>query len=91
MFLCYQLPEVVHKTTEGPLNSTKFGIATLECFATGFSLWYHRVSTGACGRVIGTQEREVPCITIGLCNKKCYKRETLLISAAGGVGQCLTP
>jgi hypothetical protein len=91
MFLCYQLPDVAHKTTEAQQTATKFGKATLERFATGFSLSYHRVSTGACGRVIGTQQREVPCITIGLCNKKCYNCETLLINGAGGGEQCLTP
>ncbi len=91
MLLCYQLPDVVVKTTEAPLKLGKIGLATLEGFATAFSLSFHRVSTGACGRVIGTQERELPCITIGVCITKCYKRETLLISAAGGVGQCLTP
>jgi hypothetical protein len=91
MFLCYQVPDVGHKTRKAQQTGTKFHKATLECFATAFSLSYDRVLTGACGRVIGTQEREVPCITIGLCNKKCYNCETLLINGKGGVEQCLTP
>jgi hypothetical protein len=91
MFLFYTFGDVTESHREAPQTLTKFGIATLERFATGFSLSYHRVLTGACGRVIGTLEREVPCITIGLCNKKCYKCEERIINAVGVLSKCLIP
>ncbi len=91
MFLCYQLPDVARKTSEAQQTGTKFHKATLERISVGEKRRLQSFLTGACGRVIGTQEREVPCITIGLCIVRRYKCDALLISAAGGVEQCLTP
>ncbi len=91
MFLFYTFGDVTESHGKAPQTPTKFQTATLERLRSGGNLRLSSVLAGACGRVIGPQEREVPCITIGLCNVGRYKCEATIIKAAGGVEQCLTP